>query len=82
MKPQINLFYKLQKTQMLIASRKSCIITKIESTLLHDIFQQDVKHILKIVFYDYECFSPSIVVNQENKPFWVDSYLYKNTDSN
>ena len=76
-KPQINLQYQAKKTQMLIASKKSCMITYIESTLPYDNFHQDTKIQLKVVFTNFECFFPSVIVDKNNNnPLWLDNYLW------
>ena len=72
-KPQFNLQYLSKDSQMLLASKKNCMITFFQFQLPHDTFGQDLKYVYKICFNKLECFvAPMNIDLQNNNAFWLD----------
>lgn len=69
--PQININYQLQNSQMLLHSKKDCLIVCYEKHLPFDKFRMDLKKYLHFYFSNMEAFTAPTNIDINNQIFWL-----------
>lgn len=78
--PQFNLHYTRRRSQMILTSRRNCMIIFWHTLLPYDVFKQDLKFSYKVCFRDLECFTAPRSYEHGETSYWI-SYDSQNIKS-
>ena len=75
--PQINVNYQLKDSQMLLSSKKDCLIIFYEKNLIFDKFKIDTKKFIHFYFSQMEGFTAPTNIDINNQIFWLPTLFYQ-----
>lgn len=71
--PQINFADFSNNSQILLNSKKNCLLIFYENFLKFDKFKLDLKKYMKFYFYELELFAASTILDLNNQIFWLNN---------
>ena len=69
--PQFNLHYVNRHSQMILTSRRNCMIIVCDTALPYDDFKQDLKYTYKVCFRELECFISPRNLEISDNSLWI-----------